>query len=100
MDLGDVAWDDSLFHNSVVYRREYGYLGPSLQQMVSKLRTSPSAGGSGSAVAVVTCTPPLVPTAPSPAFVQAPQTKPVGEYRNYDSYEIKRTEFELLATEM
>ncbi|XP_026323595.1 transcription initiation factor TFIID subunit 6-like isoform X2 [Hyposmocoma kahamanoa] len=59
------------------YKREYGYLGPSLQQMVSKLRTSPSAGGSGSAVAVVTCTPPLVPTTPSPAFVQAPQAKAV-----------------------
>ncbi|KAI5635336.1 TATA box binding protein associated factor (TAF) domain-containing protein [Phthorimaea operculella] len=48
------------------YKRDYGYLGPSLQQMVSKLRSSPSSAGSGSAVAVVTCTPPLVPTAPQP----------------------------------
>ncbi|XP_050673411.1 transcription initiation factor TFIID subunit 6 isoform X2 [Leptidea sinapis] len=47
------------------YKRDYGYLGPSLQQMVSKLRTSPSASGGGGAVAVVTCTPPLVPTTPS-----------------------------------
>lgn len=76
----------SLFHNVVVNRREYGYLGPSLQQMVSKLRISPSAGGSGGAVAVVTCTPPLVPTAPTPSFVQSSQTKTVGEYRNCGIY--------------
>ncbi|CAH2068795.1 unnamed protein product, partial [Iphiclides podalirius] len=53
------------------YKRDYGYLGPSLQQMVSKLRTSPAGGGGGGAVAVVTCTPPLVPqatpTAPAPS---------------------------------
>ncbi|XP_053601254.1 transcription initiation factor TFIID subunit 6 isoform X2 [Plodia interpunctella] len=48
------------------YKRDYGYLGPSLQQMVSKLRASPSSGASSVAVAVVTCTPPLVPP-PSPA---------------------------------
>ncbi|XP_045510483.1 transcription initiation factor TFIID subunit 6-like isoform X1 [Colias croceus] len=49
------------------YKRDYGYLGPSLQQMVGKLRASPSASGGGGAVAVVTCTPPLVPAAPAPA---------------------------------
>lgn len=51
------------------YRREYGYLGPSLQQAVSKIRSSPAGGGAGGggAVAVVTCTPPLVPSAPSPS---------------------------------
>ncbi|XP_048481833.1 transcription initiation factor TFIID subunit 6 isoform X3 [Plutella xylostella] len=45
------------------YKREYGYLGPSLQQMVMKLRSSvpSSGGGGGGAVAVVTCTPPLAP---------------------------------------
>ncbi|CAB3231456.1 unnamed protein product [Arctia plantaginis] len=48
------------------YKRDYGYLGPSLHQAVAKIRSSPSAGGSGGAVAVVTCTPPLVPSAPSP----------------------------------
>ncbi|XP_050349736.1 transcription initiation factor TFIID subunit 6 [Nymphalis io] len=49
------------------YKREYGYLGPSLQQMVSKQRTSPAGGsGGGGAVAVVACTPPLLP-APAPA---------------------------------
>ncbi|GBP59668.1 hypothetical protein EVAR_39825_1 [Eumeta japonica] len=54
--------------------RDYGYLGPSLQQMVSKLRTSPTGGGSGGvgsggggAVAVVTCTPPLLPPSASPS---------------------------------
>ncbi|KAF9799323.1 hypothetical protein SFRURICE_000831 [Spodoptera frugiperda] len=49
------------------YKRDYGYLGPSLQQAVSKIRSSPSGGGGGGAVAVVTCTPPLVPAAPSPS---------------------------------
>ncbi|XP_045489385.1 transcription initiation factor TFIID subunit 6-like isoform X2 [Pieris rapae] len=48
------------------YKREYGYLGPSLQQMVSKLRLSPSTTGGGGAVAVVTCTPPLVPSTSLP----------------------------------
>ncbi|XP_063372926.1 transcription initiation factor TFIID subunit 6-like isoform X2 [Cydia amplana] len=43
------------------YKRDYGYLGPSLQQMVSKLRASPAGGAAGGAVAVVTCTPPLLP---------------------------------------
>lgn len=48
------------------YKREYGYLGPSLQHAVSKNRASPAGGpGSGGAVAVVTCTPPLVPSAPT-----------------------------------
>ncbi|XP_013193190.1 transcription initiation factor TFIID subunit 6 [Amyelois transitella] len=47
------------------YKRDYGYLGPSLQQMVSKLRSSPVSGAASGAVAVVTCTPPLVPHAPS-----------------------------------
>ncbi|KAJ0181270.1 hypothetical protein K1T71_003355 [Dendrolimus kikuchii] len=51
------------------YKRDYGYLGPSLQQAVSKVRASPSGGGSGGAVAVVTCTPPLVPSAPSPSII-------------------------------
>ncbi|XP_061711251.1 transcription initiation factor TFIID subunit 6 isoform X1 [Cydia pomonella] len=46
------------------YKRDYGYLGPSLQQMVSKLRASPAGGAAGGAVAVVTCTPPLLPPAP------------------------------------
>ncbi|XP_048004739.1 transcription initiation factor TFIID subunit 6 isoform X2 [Leguminivora glycinivorella] len=46
------------------YKREYGYLGPSLQQMVSKLRASPAGSAAGGAVAVVTCTPPLLPPAP------------------------------------
>ncbi|KAG6452619.1 hypothetical protein O3G_MSEX007716 [Manduca sexta] len=46
------------------YKREYGYLGPSLQQAVSKIRASPAGGGGGGgAVAVVTCTPPLLPAA-------------------------------------
>ncbi|XP_022823284.1 transcription initiation factor TFIID subunit 6 isoform X2 [Spodoptera litura] len=49
------------------YKRDYGYLGPSLQQAVGKIRSSPSGGGGGGAVAVVTCTPPLVPAAPSPS---------------------------------
>ncbi|KAJ8734860.1 hypothetical protein PYW08_014110 [Mythimna loreyi] len=49
------------------YKRDYGYLGPSLQQAVSKVRSSPAGGGGGGAVAVVTCTPPLVPAAPSPS---------------------------------
>nr|XP_034841104.1 transcription initiation factor TFIID subunit 6 [Maniola hyperantus] len=53
------------------YKREYGYLGPSLQQMVSKLRSSPSSGSSGGAVAMVSCTPPLLPS-PSPAPAPAP----------------------------
>lgn len=50
-------------HNLSPSRREYGYLGPSLQQMVMKLRSSvpSSGGGGGGAVAVVTCTPPLAP---------------------------------------
>lgn len=48
------------------YKRDYGYLGPSLQLAVGKLRSSPSpapAAGTPTApaVAVVTCTPPLVP---------------------------------------
>ncbi|XP_073945292.1 TBP-associated factor 6 isoform X1 [Choristoneura fumiferana] len=46
------------------YKRDYGYLGPSLQQMVSKLRASPAGGAAGGAVAVVSCTPPLLPPAP------------------------------------
>ncbi|OWR42164.1 transcription initiation factor TFIID subunit 6 [Danaus plexippus plexippus] len=49
------------------YKREYGYLGPSLQQAVSKLRSSPTGGGGGGAVAVLPCTPPLLPHPPSPA---------------------------------
>ncbi|XP_075983166.1 transcription initiation factor TFIID subunit 6-like isoform X2 [Anticarsia gemmatalis] len=53
------------------YKRDYGYLGPSLQQAVSKVRASPLAGGGGGAVAVVTCTPPLVPAAPSPSHSHA-----------------------------
>lgn len=48
------------------YKRDYGYLGPSLQHAVGKIRTSPAAGGGGGAVAVVTCTPPLVPAPPPP----------------------------------
>ncbi|CAH0722699.1 unnamed protein product, partial [Brenthis ino] len=48
------------------YKRDYGYLGPSLQQLVSKQRSSPAAGSGGGAVAVVACTPPLLPS-PSPA---------------------------------
>ncbi|CAH2990157.1 unnamed protein product [Chilo suppressalis] len=60
------------------YKRDYGYLGPSLQQMVSKLRSSPSgSGGSGTAVAVVTCTPPLVPASAPPVssmHVSKPET--------------------------
>ncbi|CAK1599951.1 unnamed protein product [Parnassius mnemosyne] len=55
------------------YKRDYGYLGPSLQQMVSKLRSSPAGGSSGSAVAVVSCTPPLVPQ-PTPSTT--PTSKP------------------------
>ncbi|PZC87159.1 transcription initiation factor TFIID subunit 6 isoform X1 [Helicoverpa armigera] len=51
------------------YKRDYGYLGPSLQQAVGKVRASPAGGGGGGAVAVVTCTPPLVPAAPSPHHV-------------------------------
>ncbi|CAG9782913.1 unnamed protein product [Diatraea saccharalis] len=59
------------------YKRDYGYLGPSLQQMVSKLRSSPAGGaGGGAAVAVVTCTPPLVP-APAPPASPAHLSKPV-----------------------
>ncbi|CAK1548450.1 unnamed protein product [Leptosia nina] len=58
------------------YKREYGYLGPSLQQMVSKLRTSPSTPGGGGAVAVVTCTPPLVPSASLPAPAAGPIAAP------------------------
>ncbi|CAH2099769.1 unnamed protein product [Euphydryas editha] len=59
------------------YKREYGYLGPSLQQMVSKQRASPAGGsGSGGAVAVVACTPPLLPSPsaapPAPAAQPAP----------------------------
>ncbi|KAL0895603.1 hypothetical protein ABMA27_011696 [Loxostege sticticalis] len=55
------------------YKRDYGYLGPSLQQMVSKLRSSPAGGSAGGAVAVVTVTPPLVPApAPSPAPSASP----------------------------
>ncbi|XP_038208936.1 transcription initiation factor TFIID subunit 6-like isoform X2 [Zerene cesonia] len=50
------------------YKHDYGYLGPSLQQMVGKLRASPATSGGGGAVAVVTCTPPLVPAAPSPSL--------------------------------
>lgn len=49
------------------YKRDFGYLGPSLQQAVSKIRSSPSCSTAGGAVAVVTCTPPLLPTAPSPS---------------------------------
>ncbi|XP_041973975.1 transcription initiation factor TFIID subunit 6-like isoform X2 [Aricia agestis] len=51
------------------YKRDYGYLGPGLQQLVSKQRASPAGGGAGGgAVAVVTCAPPLVPaTPPAPA---------------------------------
>ncbi|CAF4882727.1 unnamed protein product [Pieris macdunnoughi] len=61
------------------YKREYGYLGPSLQQMVSKLRLSPSTTGGGGAVAVVTCTPPLVPltTLPTPSPQHQMLTKSV-----------------------
>ncbi|KPJ13678.1 Transcription initiation factor TFIID subunit 6 [Papilio machaon] len=61
------------------YKRDYGYLGPSLQQMVIKLRTTPAAGGGGGAVAVVSCTPPLVPhapPAPSPSPSPAPSSAP------------------------
>lgn len=68
------------FYN-LLFRREYGYLGPSLQQAVSKIRTSPSASSSGGAVAVVTCTPPLVPSTPSLATTQVPHlSKPMGEW--------------------
>ncbi|XP_072935871.1 transcription initiation factor TFIID subunit 6-like isoform X2 [Epargyreus clarus] len=61
------------------YKREYGYLGPGLQQLVSKQRASPAGGGGGGAVAVVACTPPLVPAAPAPAppaahLMHAPKT--------------------------
>ncbi|XP_068628477.1 transcription initiation factor TFIID subunit 6 [Battus philenor] len=57
------------------YKRDYGYLGPSLQQMVSKLRASPAGGGGGGAVAVVSCTPPLVPHAtPSPSTPKLAET--------------------------
>ncbi|XP_023934376.2 transcription initiation factor TFIID subunit 6 isoform X4 [Bicyclus anynana] len=61
------------------YKREYGYLGPSLQQMVSKLRSSPTGGNAGGAVAVVTCTPPLLPSpspAPGPSLAPAPAPAP------------------------
>ncbi|XP_052753714.1 transcription initiation factor TFIID subunit 6-like isoform X2 [Galleria mellonella] len=54
------------------YKRDYGYLGPSLVQMVAKQRSSPAGGGGGGAVAVVTCTPPLVPSAPSPSPSPSP----------------------------
>ncbi|XP_049887529.1 transcription initiation factor TFIID subunit 6 isoform X2 [Pectinophora gossypiella] len=54
------------------YKRDYGYLGPGLQQMVSKLRQSPAGGGGGGAVAVVTCTPPLVPAATAPHHAHTP----------------------------
>ncbi|KAL4715263.1 hypothetical protein ACJJTC_007845 [Scirpophaga incertulas] len=65
------------------YKRDYGYLGPSLQQMVGKLRVSPAGGGGGGAVAVVTCTPPLVPVTPPPLVttpIHVGVAKTVGSY--------------------
>lgn len=62
------------------HRNDYGYLGPSLQTMVAKQRTSPTAGGSGSTVAVVTCTPPLVPASGTTASASPTVPKTIGVY--------------------
>lgn len=70
-------------------RRDYGYLGPSLQQVVQKQRSLPAGGGGGSAVAVVTCTPPLVPSAPAAPAPLAPSL-PKGTGRSLTTTTRKR----------
>lgn len=77
-----------------VPRREYGYLGPSLQQAVVKIRQSPAGGGGGGAVAVVTCTPPLVPSAPATlTAISSHQPKTIGEYCSSLIIFTRRAEF-------